>query len=95
MSNERSKSIKLSCPKCGASFKHWSYLEDAATSRNILEREGNTLHIAADYEVAHPVEAADENPRFVCMGTSKMMRAGKFCNTVIPIPEGLRLEFDD
>ena len=43
--------IKLKCPKCGAGIKHWSYLEDAATSRNILGREGNTLHIAADYEV--------------------------------------------
>ena len=87
--------IELKCPKCGAGIKHWSYLEDAAASRNILERDGNTLHIAADYEVEHPVEAADENPRFVCMGTQKMMRSGKFCNTAIPIPEGLRLEFDD
>ena len=84
--------IKLRCPKCGAGIKHWSYLEDAATSRNILEREGNTLHISADYEVEHP---ADENPRFMCMGTPRMMRAGTLCNTVIPIPEGLRLEFDD
>ena len=87
--------IKLKCPKCGAGIKHWFYLEDAATSRNILERDGNTLHIAADYEVEHPVEAADENPRFVCMGTPRMMRAGKLCHTRIPIPEGLRLEFDD
>jgi hypothetical protein len=87
--------IKLRCPKCGAGIKHWSYLEDAATSRNILEREGNTLHIAADYEVEHSVEAADENPRLVCMGTPRMMLAGKLCHTRIPIPEGLRLEFDD
>jgi hypothetical protein len=51
--------IKLKCPKCGAGIKHWFYLEDAATSRNILEREGNTLHITTDYEVEHPI---DENP---------------------------------
>ena len=87
--------IKLRCPKCGAGVKHWFYLEDAATSRSILEREKNTLHIAADYDVEHPTEAADENPRFVCMGTPKMMRAGKSSNTRIPVPEGLRLEFDD
>jgi hypothetical protein len=95
MIDERGKSIKLKCPKCGAGVRHWFYLENAAISRDILWREGNTIHITADYDVEAPNEAADENPRFVCMGNPRMMRTGESCNTVILVPDGLKLECDE
>ena len=76
--------IKLECPHCGAHTDQWRYLEDAATSRELLERVGDTLHVAANYTVEHPAKSADEKPRFVCS-----------CGTVIQVPKSLRLVFDD
>jgi len=83
----------LKCPKCGTGIEEWFYLEHVVTYRRVLSTSKGVVHIFKAYNIedradvlnTYRIESNSKPPSFFC----------RDCRTVISIPEGLTLEFDE
>ena len=83
----------LQCPKCGAGIEEWFHLEHVVAYRRVLSAANNVVHVFSAYNIEDDagvlnifnIENNLKPPSFFC----------RECRTVIPIPEGLTVEFDE
>jgi hypothetical protein len=83
----------LKCPKCGTGIEEWFYLEHVVAYRRVLSASKGVVHIFNAYNIedradvlnTYSIESNSKPANFFC----------RECRTVIPIPVGLTLEFDE